>query len=255
MNPIVSFLASLFPVPGRYIGEQEAFSVGDVQATVYWIPDNVLHVPGRATVLNNIWLNERARDDLSPELLEYLFLHEHGHAQRSLWGLLKLYTLALLFGLGTVGLALLTIAVGVAALWNPVFSLTDGAGALFVCLVLTLLVGGPIDISYVTKSSEPSCTWCRNSVLRSIVDAINSSKTTESAVFERNSDGDCCIQALKWSSAGTNNSEFSYSGVIQCAPSVAPKPVHGGTTLQAALPSGLDDYTLHGRFLRIVRSL
>lgn len=141
MNRIISLLVSLFPVPGRYIGEQKEFSVGDVQATVYWIPDSVLDSLGRATMSNNIWLNERVTDDLPTELVEYLFLHEHGHARRSLAGRLQFYALATLTTVGTLGLALLTMSVAVTALWNPIYSVSQGVAGLLLCLMLTLAAG------------------------------------------------------------------------------------------------------------------
>jgi len=134
-------LAQLLPLPGRFVGHTAEYSVGETSASVCWLPDTTIRTPGRTTIFNTIWLNERVKEDFPTELVDYLFLHEHGHARRSRLGRLKFLLLALGFGLAFVVAFCLTVAFGVEAVSNSVYSLETGIIAVTVGVGITLLAG------------------------------------------------------------------------------------------------------------------
>ncbi|MCD2200632.1 hypothetical protein LPA44_12085 [Halobacterium sp. KA-4] len=105
------------------------------------MPDEVIGAPGKTTIFNTIWLNERVKCDLSTELVEYLFLHEHGHASRSPTARLKFIVLTVSLASLTVGFICLTIAVGVIGVLDPIYSLVQGAIAVLIGIVFATLTG------------------------------------------------------------------------------------------------------------------
>lgn len=134
-------LARFLPIPGRFVGHTAEYSVGETSATVCWLPDSTIRTPGKTTIFNTIWLNERVKEDLPTELVDYIFLHENGHARRSRLNRLKFLVLALSLALTFVVAFCLTIAVGVEAVSNPVYSLETVAIVVIIGFSLAALAG------------------------------------------------------------------------------------------------------------------
>ncbi|MBX0296991.1 hypothetical protein [Haloarcula nitratireducens] len=99
------------------------------------MPNAVIGTPGKTTIFNTIWVNERVKDELPAELIEYLILHEHGHASRSVAVRLKFLVLTVGLAVTTVALLFLTMIVGTTAVFNPMYSLVQGAIVVIIGLV------------------------------------------------------------------------------------------------------------------------
>ena len=138
---LLKALARLLPIPGRFVGHTNEYSVGETSATVCWLPNSTIRTPGKTTILNTIWLNERVKEDFPSDLVEHLFLHEHGHARRSRLGRLKFLLLALGFALAFAVMFCLTVAFGVEAVSNPVYPLETVGIVVMISLGITVLAG------------------------------------------------------------------------------------------------------------------
>lgn len=134
-------IARVVPLPGHFVGDTENYTAGEVSAPVCWLPNRVIGVPGKTTVFNTIWLNERVKQDLPAELVAYIFLHEHGHATRSAFDRLRFVSLTI--GLAVIAAALVcfAITVGVIALFASVYSVVQGAIVVVVSLGLAAVAG------------------------------------------------------------------------------------------------------------------
>ena len=95
----------------------EAAGVSD---SVYWIPADIMHAPAKATVFNTIRLSENLTERFPQDVVEYIFLHERGHAARSrvnlAWFLLRTTSTFVVAGLS----ALFAVVFGFFAATNPI---------------------------------------------------------------------------------------------------------------------------------------
>lgn len=138
MENLKSFAARRFPLPSRYIGEKSLYKAGGESATVYWVPEDRMNTPGKTTIFNNIRLSEELRRDFPGDVVDYVFLHELGHANRGGWKRV-LYVVATIGSfVATPVLALFTLIL--TGLIIPDISLLR-IGAVAAFLVLTILVG------------------------------------------------------------------------------------------------------------------
>lgn len=78
-----SFFARRLLVPSGWIGEKSNFEAAGESGEIYWIPDRMMNAPAKTTVFNNIRLSESLYQDFPQEVVEYIFLHERGHADRN----------------------------------------------------------------------------------------------------------------------------------------------------------------------------
>jgi len=92
----VRIILRLFPIsvlPSAYIGRKSEIEAAGVSDQVYWVPDDIMRAPAKATVFNTIRLNENLTERFQQDMIEYIFLHERGHTARSrmnlVWLLLR----------------------------------------------------------------------------------------------------------------------------------------------------------------------
>lgn len=83
MDRLKSVFARRFPLPSEWMGEKFEYEAAGESAQVYKIPDNWMVAQAKTTLSNRIWLNENLLHDFSDEAVEYVFLHELGHANRN----------------------------------------------------------------------------------------------------------------------------------------------------------------------------
>lgn len=102
---IKSLLANL--LPARWTREGTVFHVQGVSATVHWLPTGEMNSLGRTTVLNTIYLDERIKREYPHHVVEYVVLHELGHASRSRAFRTKHFGTRIILAILTVGLGLL----------------------------------------------------------------------------------------------------------------------------------------------------
>jgi len=79
----IALLRSLFFIPSAWIGRKSEINAAGDSGQVYWIPDNIMRSQGRATVFGTIRLNENLTERFPQDVVEYVFLHERGHSNRS----------------------------------------------------------------------------------------------------------------------------------------------------------------------------
>jgi hypothetical protein len=79
----IALLHSLFFIPSAWIGRKSEFKAAGLSEQVYWIPANMMRSLGRATVFDNIRLNENLTERFPQDVVEYIFLHERGHTNRN----------------------------------------------------------------------------------------------------------------------------------------------------------------------------
>ena len=79
----IALLRSLFFIPSAWIGRKSEIKAAGVSEQVYWIPANMMRSLGRATVFGTIRLNENLTERFLQDVVEYVFLHERGHSNRS----------------------------------------------------------------------------------------------------------------------------------------------------------------------------
>jgi 4-amino-4-deoxy-L-arabinose transferase-like glycosyltransferase len=79
----IALLRRLFFVPSAWIGRKSEIKAAGVSEQVYWIPANIMRSLGRATVFGTIRLNENLTERFPQDVVEYVFLHERGHSNRS----------------------------------------------------------------------------------------------------------------------------------------------------------------------------
>lgn len=113
-------LLQISVLPSAYIGRQSEIEAAGVSEHVYWIPADIMRAPAKATVFNTIRLNENLTERYPQDVVEYIFLHERGHAARSrinlVWFLLGT-TLTFLAAGVSVGFV---VVFGLFAATNPI---------------------------------------------------------------------------------------------------------------------------------------
>lgn len=92
---IKSLLTKL--LPAKWTQEGSEFCVQGESATVYWVSAESEEKMGKTTVFNTIYLNEQLKSAYPHHLVEYVVLHEMGHASQSRRSRIKHYTLTILF--------------------------------------------------------------------------------------------------------------------------------------------------------------
>jgi Zn-dependent protease with chaperone function len=136
-----SLLARRLPVPSSWIGKKSEFEAAGESGDVYWIPEQKMNAPGKTTVFNRIRLSEHLRRDFSIDVVEYIFLHERGHAERGWVGRIKyvsmtfvsllLTILSLLFAIVLAGIVVANISLVEAGTVGFFFGLSIWFGWLY----------------------------------------------------------------------------------------------------------------------------
>lgn len=107
-------------LPSVYIGRKSEIEAAGISEQVYWIPADIMRAPAKATVFNTIRLNENLTERFPRDVIEYIFLHERGHASRSrinrVWFLLRTTSTFIAAGLSVV----FVVAFGLFAATNPI---------------------------------------------------------------------------------------------------------------------------------------
>lgn len=126
-------LLKISVLPSAYIGRKSEIEAEGVSEQVYWIPADIMRVPAKATVFNTIRLNENLTERFPKDVVEYIFLHERGHTDRSLmdlsWFLLGTTSTFVAAGLSVI----FVIVFGLFAATNPI---PQVVGLLFLSLCL-----------------------------------------------------------------------------------------------------------------------
>lgn len=95
---IQSGLTRLYARKRGGITDISEYSASEVTQTVYWFRNDSKRM-GDYSPLGTILLNERLRDDYSEDVVDYVFLHEVGHAQMGIIGRTSFWAAYLVSGL------------------------------------------------------------------------------------------------------------------------------------------------------------
>lgn len=106
-------------LPSVYIGRKSEIEAAGISEQIYWIPAYIMSAPAKTTVFNTIRLNENLTERYPRDVVEYIFLHEQGHATRSrmsrVWFLLRTTSTFIAAGLSVV----FVVTFGLFAATNP----------------------------------------------------------------------------------------------------------------------------------------
>lgn len=113
-------LLQISVLPSVYVGRKSEIEAAGVSEQVYWIPADIMRAPAKATVFNTIRLNENLTERFPQDVVEYIFLHERGHATRSrvdrAWFFFQTTSTLMITGLSSVFVAVF----GFFAATNPI---------------------------------------------------------------------------------------------------------------------------------------
>jgi hypothetical protein len=126
-------------------------SAAGVSRTVYWFREDSRRM-GDYSPLGTLLLNERAKEDFSEDVIDYIFLHEVGHDQLGFLGRSLFWAIYLTSGLSFISAVIalprtLMMAVEYAPslIWLPIY--------IAVVLGLTLAVGLPfVAVSWIDET-------------------------------------------------------------------------------------------------------
>jgi len=120
---VKTVILRLFPIsvlPSAYIGRKSEIEAAGVSDQVYWIPDDIMRAPAKATVFNTLRLNENLTERFQQDVIEYIFLHERGHTARSrmnfAWFLLRITSAFVAAGMSAV----FVVVFGLFVVINPI---------------------------------------------------------------------------------------------------------------------------------------
>lgn len=82
---IRSCLTRLYALKRGGITDTEEYKAGGISRTVYWFHDDTKRM-GDYSPLGTLLMNEQAKEDFSEDVVDYVFLHEVGHDQMSVFG-------------------------------------------------------------------------------------------------------------------------------------------------------------------------
>lgn len=137
MEAFTSVLARWLPLPSERIGERCEYEVAGESSSVYWVPESRMKAPAKTTLFNRIQLSEGLKRDFSEDVIEYVFLHERGHANQDAKTRIKFAALST--GSFLLAFVLLVFTLVFAVMVVPELTLMRTVAA-FGFLVATILV-------------------------------------------------------------------------------------------------------------------